>query len=151
MAIITLRLTDLGSVPLVYDSGTGRLMQDPNWVRVNAPGHSANVYGPADVFKDAAGNIVGYQEAIEEALVAIHAGQPGQPSPSTPAPSSDPRLGPQVGRDAGGAIQTTVDELIGFLMRPVWPGNPNSIPTGLAVGGLVIGYSLLRSRRGARR
>ncbi len=64
---VSLSLHDIGGVPLVYDTQTQRVMQNPSWVATNAPGANPNVYGSGDVFLDSAGNTVSYDQAVAEA------------------------------------------------------------------------------------
>lgn len=52
-------LTDLGGVPVVYNTATRQLQQSPSWVATYAPGYPVNSY-PSGTFKDAAGGLVQY-------------------------------------------------------------------------------------------
>ena len=59
--------TDLGHVPLVYDTQRKVIMQSPSWVSANASSYSPNTYGPNDVFLDASGNTISYDQALSQA------------------------------------------------------------------------------------
>lgn len=59
--------TDLGHVPLVYDTQRKIIMQSPSWVSANASSYSPNTYGPNDVFLDASGNTISYDQALSQA------------------------------------------------------------------------------------
>lgn len=133
MAIIKLPYTDVGGIPVVYDSGRGVIEQDPDWVARYAAGFAPNVYGPSDVFVEGA-TVVSYSQALARATGSAASGGGGSGGTSggtTPTVS------------VAKALETTISELIGALMRPIWPGDKNSIPTGLVVLGGVVAYKAL--------
>lgn len=54
-------VTDTGRVPLVWSGGA--IMQSPSWIATYDPGAHDNVYGTSDVFLDANGNTIGWDQA----------------------------------------------------------------------------------------
>ena len=152
MSLIKLNLKDLGGVPLVYDTGLVEIEQDPAWVAVNAPGYLPNVYGPADVFRAPDGRIVDYHEALSMALSqadlvsSVSRQQPAVATiPGTTAGTATAATTAAV--SAAKATETTMDQLVKFLKRPIWPDDPHSVSTGIVLGGLALVWYLMSSKK----
>ncbi|MGE5619045.1 MAG: hypothetical protein ACM3US_07275 [Sphingomonadaceae bacterium] len=156
MSVIKLSLKDLGGVPLVYDTSLVEIMQDPAWVAAYArPGYLPNVYGPADVFRAPDGRTVDYHEALAMALSqsdlarAISQQQTARPSattvPGSTTTASSAADTPAV--SAARATETTMDQVVKFLKRPIWPDDPHSVSTGIVLGGLVLVWYLMSGKK----
>lgn len=147
MALIDLPIVDLGNVPLVYDTVTGVIKQSEEWVAKYAPSFKPNTYGPGDVFRSATGRLVYYPEALEMGRSQLRpAATPQAPAPAAPPPS-DTGTGGELGKQAGAAAETTLDQIIKFLKRPIWPDDPKSLPTGFVLLGAVLAFRLVGGRR----
>jgi hypothetical protein len=153
MAIVKLNLKDLGGVPLVYDTGLVEIEQDPAWVVANAPGYLPNVYGPADVFRAPDGRTVDYHEALAMALSqvdlqrSVNQAPPTGATANTPGAQSTASGAKTPAESAASATGTTLDELMKFLKRPIWPDDPHSVSTGIVLGGIVLVWYLMSDRK----
>lgn len=157
MALVKLNLTDIGPyrVPLVYDTAAMEIMQDPAWVAKNAPEHLPNVYGPADVFRAPDGRIVDYHEALAMALSQAKLSrsvsqQQRQTSASSTVPGTQDTTATAAkspAESAAAATGTTLDQLVKFLKRPIWPDDPRSLSTGVVLGGLALIWYLASGKR----
>jgi hypothetical protein len=147
-------LYDLGHVHVVWDDQIRAPVQDPA-----ITGGSGNVYGPADVFQDAGGNV--YAVSIPDGTVrslnqqySPPASQQSQPSGNqvqggAPSPRATTGTLPP-GAQTGAVLAGTAGGIGGFFTRNLNVGQVK-LPVWAWLAGLGGGYYMLNQRGGRRR
>jgi hypothetical protein len=149
-------LTDLGGIPVLWDSDIGTLVQDPTQGGTNA-------YGPGDLFRDPASGDL-YQ-LTGGGQLSLYRAAAAPLVPNAAQGAALPAIAPvgggisSAGRSWGGttaptgAITTTGDPKKWLNQAYDWLAKSSFIsglPNGLLLAGGYVGYTMLQQRRRGR-